>query len=307
MKKTFFSIILLILSLIAFDTTAKEKSLWRAMEQNDLKTAQKLMETGAFYDQYERRYLIHSAINGNNDFLEFLIKARVNIEAKDRAGNTALHGASFNGHLEIVKLLVKAGANIHATDNYGHTPLYDALNFQPPKVGHIEVVKFLIEKGADVNIETKHNSYTPLHRASESGQVHFVELLIEAGASVHAQDKLGRTALHIASWLGNTEIVKLLIEKGAKVNTTYKKSGTTPLHEASQRGYPDIIELLIEAGAKIHAKDEFDQTAFDLARHREVVNLLIEKGALNEQIPKYKRTCKDTFLRLFVRSIFLSR
>jgi ankyrin repeat protein len=45
-----------------------------------------------------------------------------------------------------------------------------------------------------------------------------VELLLEAGADVNAQDGEYGTALHAASFRGREQIVKLLLKAGADVN-----------------------------------------------------------------------------------------
>jgi ankyrin repeat protein len=72
-------------------------------------------------------------------------------------------------------------------------------------VGIWETVALLIEKGASVNAVTTDNQ-TPLHWASERGNLKTVALLIEKGASVNAVTTDNQTPLHWASkwWeLGN--------------------------------------------------------------------------------------------------------
>ena len=56
----------------------------------------------------------------------------------------------------------------------------------------------LIKHGADVTAE-KIDGETPLHLASEWGQVDAVSTLIEHGADVAAQRRDGQTPLHLAS------------------------------------------------------------------------------------------------------------
>jgi ankyrin repeat protein len=51
-----------------------------------------------------------------------LIKAGVDINAKNEADFSAIHGAAFLGTNEMIELLVKEGADINARDFRGRTP-----------------------------------------------------------------------------------------------------------------------------------------------------------------------------------------
>jgi|GEM_PF-2829409 len=80
------------------------------------------------------------------------------------------------------------------------TPLHLAA-----KNGHYDAVKMLLEAGAQVQLSTRNNTTTPLHAAIQSdkrdvktlskARKDIAELLIKHGASLHAQDFVGKTAL----------------------------------------------------------------------------------------------------------------
>ncbi len=59
---------------------------------------------------------------------------------------------------------------------------------------------------------------TPLHLASEQGQVDLARMLIECGADPMAKTYDEKTPLHLASEWGRVDIARILIERGAKVN-----------------------------------------------------------------------------------------
>ena len=70
--------------------------------------------------------LMEAAANGDLRRVTSLVAGAVNINAKDRAGQTALMRAAAKGRLEVVRLLVEKGADINASDSDGRTALWHA-------------------------------------------------------------------------------------------------------------------------------------------------------------------------------------
>jgi ankyrin repeat protein len=80
---------------------------------------------------------------GHKEIVKRLIAVGVDVNAKNKWGETALHLATRYGHKKIVESLIAAGANVNATDDWGRSALHLAtIN------GHKEIVKRLIAKGA---------------------------------------------------------------------------------------------------------------------------------------------------------------
>ena len=80
-----------------------------------------------------------SAIKGGNiEAARVLIESgRVDIDAVNLDGNTALHTAAFKGEADLVKMLLDAGAEPNIADlKYGTTPLMSAI-----KGGNIEAAR----------------------------------------------------------------------------------------------------------------------------------------------------------------------
>ena len=110
-------------------------------------------------------------------------------------------------------------------------------------------VRVLIEAGANVHAKSNVRGRTPLH-FSKSKAV--VEVLVGAGASVTATDKVGyaiaflsRTTLRgVTPWLG--------------ADTHLLQDGWTPHHRVCWNGGVEegTVKALVAAGADMHARDK---------------------------------------------------
>ncbi|KAF8480332.1 ankyrin repeat-containing domain protein [Russula ochroleuca] len=73
-------------------------------------------------------------------------------------------------------------------------------------------------------------------------------MLIERGADVIAQNEDGETPLHLASQEGEVEAVRMLLKHGADINTQ-NKYGLTPFDLALQGGLEEVTCVLLQHGA----------------------------------------------------------
>lgn len=135
-----------------------------------------------------------------------------------------IFGAAFHGHWQLCQFLIENGADVnHVEPSTGETPLHAALcKANRPAYDH--VVKVLLESGANPNCATKPNAETecfmrdcrtkgesPLHRAAAFGTERAIQLLLDAGAVIDAQDMNGDTPLSWASWhLRTASILRML-------------------------------------------------------------------------------------------------
>ena len=193
-----------------------------------------------------------------------------NIEAVKKhlaAATTAvadpIHDAVEKGNLIGVQTELDKGVDVNAKREDGSTPLHGAA-----EGGHGEIVELLITAGADLHATTVSmlggGGWIPLHSAARQGHRGIVELLIEMGTDVNTRDSAGKSTLHDAVLEGHKGIVELLINKGADLNA---KSGYygTPLHVAGSMGHKEIAELLIANGADLNVQDGFGRTPLNAA------------------------------------------
>ena len=76
-----------------------------------------------------------------------LLRSGIDVDARDRYGQTALMLAAHRGYGEIAALLVEAGADLNVAAKYNLTALMLAI-----VAGHAAVARVLIEAGADLDI-----------------------------------------------------------------------------------------------------------------------------------------------------------
>ena len=158
-----------------------------------------------------RNELHWAAYNGNVDKIQQLVCEGVAVDVADHKGKTALILAAYNGHVDVIHQLLNAGANVNAVSKDGKTALtWAVLKALEGEESRLIVVKLLLERGADVNIKDVLVEETALMLTAIHGNVTMVEMLLKAGADVHAANKYGMTALKIASFYNHDNVVKIL-------------------------------------------------------------------------------------------------
>ncbi len=279
-----------------------ESPLVAALYNRHWQVAELLYRNGAAADVtvYENRTPLHAASkDGIVDVARWLLDHGADANSQENDHSTPLHLAAANGHLELVRTLLGRGVDVNAATRDDRTPLHEA-----SEGGHVDIVRLLIQHGADANTHLQ----MLLLLASSSRSVETVQLFIELGADVKAQDGGHSTPLHVASSKGNAETVQLLIKLGADVNAQ-DRSQSMPLHLASSSGNAEILQLLIGHGADVNAQDGSYSTALHLASSKgdaETVQLLIEHGAdVNAYNGSHKTPLHLTLSLVSVKAVIL--
>lgn len=111
-----------------------------------------------------------------------------------------------------------------------------------------------------------------LNKAAAEEHIDLVKLMLSAGVNVNSVYDFD-TPLIRASESGNMEIVSLLLENHANVNGK-GSYGSTALMVATQNGYIDIVKKLLYCGADALIKNKIGLTAKDYAKNLEIWDLL---------------------------------
>jgi len=191
--------------------------------------------------------LADAAERSEHAIVHRLMTQRLDVNAPQADGMTALHWAVQLDDLEIAKALVQARANVSATNHFGVTPLSLAC-----QNGRTAMVELLLEQGADPNT-TLRGGETALMTAARTGQPGPVRALLEHGADMNAKERRGQTALMWAAAEGHAEVVERLIQAGADVQATLPDSGFTPWFFAVREGHTQVVRTLVKAGVDVQA------------------------------------------------------
>ena len=267
--------------------------------------------------------LADAAMRADREAVRALLQQKIDVNAAQPDGTTALHWAARRDDLATVALLLRAGAKVDAATRYGVTPLYlAALN------GNAAMIDALLNAGADANAANP-GGETALMTASRTGRLDAVTLLLDRGALVNAAERVrGQTALMWAVLENHPDVVTLLIKRGADINaqtTVMVPDGTTgtpeapsgdigahgpgiyrsravpspsgamtPLLYAARDGNLEMTRLLVETGADVNraaANGTGPMVAAITNNHIALAMFLLDKGAdVNASDAFYKRS-----------------
>jgi ankyrin repeat protein len=220
--------------------------------------------------------LIDAVRRRDEQALMALIRAKVDVDAAQPDGATALSWAVHLGERRLADALLDAGANVNVADEYGETPLtLAAAN------GDVPLMTRLLALGARADA-SRWNGETALMIAAGAGSVEAVQLLARHGANLDvAEPRRGQTALMWAAAEGHTAVVKALIELGANVNAV-SKSGFTALAFAVSKDDVGSVRMLLAAGLDPNLVLPSGNRLLTMAmtlRHRASALALVDGGA----------------------------
>jgi ankyrin repeat protein len=249
-------------------STGSMPLLLGAIEKGDIEAMRFLIKRGA---DVNKRYrggtpLSLAVDRGNKAAVELLIKAGVNIDARDAAGSTALHSAASHGFTVLAGLLLDKGADVNGRDNHDETPVYLAASG-----GYASTVELLIKRGADFerpNIQ----DMTPLDIAVQRGNDQVVRVLIKASANLNTINRQGDSPLLLAVKKMDKQIAELLLSAGANVNIQNSKEGTPLMWAVVHSPSPPLVPRNSSRG---------DDSDYQIRRglNDSIIKVLLDHGA----------------------------
>jgi ankyrin repeat protein len=261
-----------------------------------------LSDHGASFDRVTA--LCFAASQGNEAEVRLQLSGGSPVDAQNSKGMTALYCAALGGHNAVVQVLVDWGADVAAIVTGPNRRFdWDIRPDDGTSVMHVVfsifreeerfglVVQVCCDLGVDINTSDG-NGNTVLHRAvyfkqersgkritdfeqsaeQSASQFSLVQLLLNHGAKVDAENRGGITPLYYAVCEVSGYLVQHLLDHGARTSARDRK-GETPLHRAGYYGSKGSIRVLLDHGAQIDAKDEHGRTPLHLAAGHPYFNI----------------------------------
>ena len=243
-------------------------------------------------DRGELTALSYAARANDIESAKILLAAGADVNEVTGYGWSPLLIATQNRNYKLGTYLLEKGANPNLANKGGWVPLYIATDnrniengdypVRKPDMDHLDFIKLLLDKGANVNARVKDSTETrtvftnqwlsedgatAFLRASQSGDLVLLKLLLARGADPKINTTLNVTPLQVAAGIGwvegvttewseqaNLDTVKLLLDLGIDPNIQ-ADTGRVALHGAAHKGRPAVIQMLVDHGAKLDVRD----------------------------------------------------
>jgi ankyrin repeat protein len=236
--------------------------------------------------------LIYATRTNSRETVQALLDAGADVNQVSGYGWSPLLVATQNRYYQLALFLMEKGADPNLANKGGWTPLYlatDNRNIEDgdypvrlPDMDDLEFIRRLLARGVDVNArmtdstETRtvftnqwldERGATAFLRASQSGDLELMKLLLAHGADPHIATNLNVSALQVAAGIGwvegitfersaqqTLEAVRLLLDLGIDPNTQ-ALTGRVALHGAAHKGSTEVVKLLVARGARMDIRD----------------------------------------------------
>lgn len=220
-----------------------------------------------------------AATRGYREIVDALLARKVDINAVDARGDTALMLAIRGKHAGVAGLLLKRGARhdlvntkkksavdlAYASGNPAIRALFERQGIKPVAVASKPVIGDLQAFQQTVRQSGSHYAGWPLlNIALELGEESIVQQLIQQKPDLGKTDPDGNTALHVAARQGDVENLRRLIKAGAPVNAVNKRKETA-LHLAIDADSLRSISLLLKNRADPSLENALGTTPLEAA------------------------------------------
>lgn len=196
--------------------------------------------------------LTKAAVAGDERRVALLASQGVNVNTVAENGATPLVWALNERNHRGVEALLKAGADPNLlSEQTGMSPM----NFVPMG-DDVELLRLLLKYGGNPNHPGQGMiSERPLSLAAAEGRIDNVNLLLDSGADINADDEFNDSAANHSTASGEFQVTALLLERGYTFNLPNLARGVSirqvPPTSDAQRWKDKVVEMLKGRGVEI--------------------------------------------------------
>ncbi|ODM23760.1 hypothetical protein SI65_01349 [Aspergillus cristatus] len=190
------------------------------------------------------RLPIHwAAIKKHSTVVDLLLQYGANPNARNTAGRSVLQDACMKRDSKSVRQLLEHGADVDARSySGGWTPVHETAF-----LNSVEIFKILLEYNPSLNVPAAHEreGFAPLHLSTRARFIEMTRLLLVNDADPNVLMLEDITALHLAAAGGWIDGLNLLLDWGASINAQDARLRETPLHKAARNLEMAAIKRLL--------------------------------------------------------------
>jgi ankyrin repeat protein len=179
---------------------------------------------------------------------------------------TPLMQAVSKSHFDMAEMLIKRGANVNATMDEGFTPLMLGSNNAP-------MATLLLDNGAELEAAGRTGNTALMWPHTPAA----LKFFIDRKANVHARNIHGKTALMLVAWdnyvhkdAPPSEHINILLDAGSEIDAQDNNGRTALMDAAFRSAYDDDallkVSTLLQRGANPDIRDKEGNTAAALAK-----------------------------------------
>jgi hypothetical protein len=197
-----------------------------------------------------------------------LLASGADFNLQNNKGNTPLYHAAWGDNLTVVQTLLDLGADINQQNDAGDT----ASSFSRKS-------QFVVDDDTDEHSD-EDSTFESRSFFGLDGLLDLLQMLLDRGADIDHQNKIGDTPVLRAAWVGHYEVVKLLLDRGADVHHQNNNGDTLLLATASRGHLAKEAEVNLPNHAAWNRDDDYSyelQPSLDLNDHLDLLQMLLDQ------------------------------
>ena len=179
------------------------------------------------------------------EFVQLLLDRGLDVNARNKDGDTPLHRALIGANLDVVRCLLSHGANPNAVNNKGSNLIHFAAISK-----HADVLQYIITRyNLDIN-KRNNEDLTPIQLATQNDLPDNIKAISQAGGDINVQWN-GDSLLIMASRHNALNVFRYLFrvtDGPQNIQNIKDPNGNTPLHIAAMNRDMEFCQYLLDHG-----------------------------------------------------------